>query len=197
MRTVGTALRTWRLAPVVVEESLWAVFPRRELLLEDVFRLPQWDVRIVASVVIQNAEVRGQLIERVIRESVCSFQVPKGVACDRAYLVHLGDVAYVEKMSYFLFRGVSRHPLMTDIGVRETDPRQWKKSFALLAGTGSLVSFRRPVVCRNHVVLSESVSAAENADLREDYGELRRRVVADPLVKLRRGNDGIGRGREF
>ena len=37
--TVGTALETWRLVPGVVDESRWAVFPRRELLWEDVCRL--------------------------------------------------------------------------------------------------------------------------------------------------------------
>ena len=33
-----------------------------------------------------------------------------------------------------------------------------------------------------------------NASLREENGELRRSSVADPLVKRRRGNDGVGRG---
>ena len=37
---------------------------------------------------------------------------------------------------------------------------------------------------------------SKNANLREEKGELRRRVTADPLVRRRRGNDGIGRGRE-
>ena len=38
---------------------------------------------------------------------------------------------------------------------------------------------------------------SKNANLREENGELRRRVAADPLVKRRRRNDGIGCGREF
>ena len=37
---------------------------------------------------------------------------------------------------------------------------------------------------------------SKNANLREENGELRRRVAADPLVKRRRGKDGIGCGRE-
>ena len=36
-----------------------------------------------------------------------------------------------------------------------------------------------------------------NAILCEENGELRRSSVVDPLVKRRRGNDGIGRGRGF
>ena len=38
---------------------------------------------------------------------------------------------------------------------------------------------------------------SKNANLRDENGELRRRVAADPLVKRRRGTDGIGRGREL
>ena len=145
--TVGTSLETWRLAPGAVDESLWAVFPRRELLCEDVCRLSRWDVRMAATVAIQDAEVRGQVVHRFIRESVRSFQVPDELACDRAFLGDLADAAYVEKMNDFLLRGFGRHPLLTDkcsrnIVVRETDPRQWKTSFALLAGTGRLVSFQ-------------------------------------------------------
>ena len=102
---------------------------------------------MAASVAIQNAEVRGQVIERVIRESVRLLQVPEELACGRAYLRDPADAAYVQKMNYFLLRGVGRHPLMTDdrsrnIVVRETDPLQWKTSFALLTGTGRLVSFQ-------------------------------------------------------
>ena len=37
----------------------------------------------------------------------------------------------------------------------------------------------------------------KNANLREENGELCHRVAADPLVQRRRGNDGIGRGRDF
>ena len=37
---------------------------------------------------------------------------------------------------------------------------------------------------------------SKNANLREENGELRRRVAADPLVKRRRGNNDIGRTRE-
>ena len=40
------------------------------------------------------------------------------------------------------------------------------------------------------------VFTSKNANLREENGELRRRVAADPLVNRRRGNDGIVRGRE-
>ena len=145
--TVETALETWRLVPGVVDESRWALFPRRELLWEDVCRLSRWDVRMAVWVAIQNAEVRGQVVDRVIRESVRSFQVPEELACDRAFLGDPADAAYVEKMIDFLLCGVGRHPLMTDdrscnIVVRETDPRQWKTSFALLAGRGRLVRFQ-------------------------------------------------------
>ena len=37
---------------------------------------------------------------------------------------------------------------------------------------------------------------SKNANLREENGELRRRVATDPLVRRLRGNNGIGRGRE-
>ena len=37
---------------------------------------------------------------------------------------------------------------------------------------------------------------SKNANLREENGELRRRVAADPFVNRWRGNDGIGRRRE-
>ena len=102
---------------------------------------------MAASVAIQNAKVRGQVVDRFIRESVRSFQVPDELACDRAVLGDPADAAYVEKMNDFLLRVVGRHPLMTDersrnIVVRETDPRHSKTSFALLAGTGRLVSFQ-------------------------------------------------------
>ena len=137
---------TWRLAPGEVDKSRPAVFSCRELLWEEVCRLPRWDVWMAASVAIQNVEVRGQVIERFIQGSVPSFQVPEELADDRSYLVNLTDAAYVKKMNVFLLRGVGRHPLMTDdrsrnIAVRDTDPRQWKRSFALLADTGRLVSF--------------------------------------------------------
>ena len=33
-----------------------------------------------------------------------------------------------------------------------------------------------------------------NANLREENAELRRSLVVDPLVKRRRGNDGVARG---
>ena len=100
--TVGTAFKKWRLAPeVVVDESRWAVFTRRGLLWEEFCRPPRWHDRITASVAIQNAEVRGQVIERVIRESIRSFQVPEELACDREFLRDPADAAYVEKMNYF------------------------------------------------------------------------------------------------
>ena len=128
----------------MVYASRWAVFPCREVLWDDVCRLPRCDVRMAASVAIQNAEVSGQVIERFIRDSVSSFQVPDELACDRAFLRNPADAEYVEKMNDFLLGGVGRHSLMTDdrsrnIVVRETDPPQWKTSFALLAGTGRLV----------------------------------------------------------
>ena len=49
-------------------------------------------------------------------------------------------------MNAHLFRGEGRHPMMTDdrvrnIVVRETDSRQWKTAFALLVGTGRVLSF--------------------------------------------------------
>ena len=47
-----------------------------------------------ASVAIQNAEVRGQLIDRFFRESVRSFPVPEELACDRAFLADPADAAY-------------------------------------------------------------------------------------------------------
>ena len=101
---------------------------------------------MAASVAIQDAEVHGQVMERLTRESVRLFQVPEELACDWAYLMDSGDAAYAENMNDFLLCGVVRHPLMTDdrgrnIVVREMDRRQWKTSFALLAGTGRLVSF--------------------------------------------------------
>ena len=45
-------------------------------------------------------------------------------------------------------------------------------------------------MCASVEALSE-----RNASLREKNGELRRSSVVDPLVKRRRGNDGVGRGR--
>ena len=38
---------------------------------------------------------------------------------------------------------------------------------------------------------------SKNANFREENGELRHRVATDPLVKRRRGNDGVSRGREL
>ena len=147
MGTVGNPSVSWRLAPDLAEESLWSVFPRRGLVWEDVRQLPRWDVRTVASVVNQNAEIRGQVMERLLRESTQSFQVPKEFERDRAFLADPADAIYVETMNAYLFRGEGRHPMMTDdrvrnIVVRETDPRQWKTVFALLVGTGRLVSFQ-------------------------------------------------------
>ena len=145
--TVGTALKTWRLAPGAVDESHWDVFPRRELPWEDVCRLSRLEVRMAASVAIQNAEVHGQVVDLFIRESVRSFIVPDELACDREFLEDPAEAAYVENMNHFLLLGVGRHPLMTDersrnIVVREMGSRQLRTSFALLAGTGRLVSFQ-------------------------------------------------------
>ena len=108
--TVGTSLETWRLVPGVVDESRWVMFPRRELLWEDFCRLSRWDVRMAAALAIKNEEVRGQVVHRVILESVRSFQVPQELACDRAFPGDAADAAYVEKINDFLLRGVGRHP---------------------------------------------------------------------------------------
>ena len=53
----------WRLAPGLVDENRWSVFPRRSLVLEAICQLPRWDVRTVALVVNQNGEIGGQVIE--------------------------------------------------------------------------------------------------------------------------------------
>ena len=71
----------------------------------------------------------------------------KELECDRALLADPVDAIYVEKMNSYLFHGEGRHPVMTDdrvrnVVVRGTEPRQWKKTFALLVGTGCLVSFQ-------------------------------------------------------
>ena len=141
------AFDTLRLAPGVIDESRWAVFPCRELLWEGVCRLPRWNIRMAASLAIENGEVYGQVIERFIWESVRSFQIPEELACNRAFPGDPADAAYVEKMNDFLLRGVGRNPLTTEdrsrnIVVPEADTRQWKTSFAFLAGTNRLVSFQ-------------------------------------------------------
>ena len=97
--------------------------------------------------VIQNAEIRGQIMERFLRASTRSFQAPKEFECDRAFLTDPADAIYVGNMNAYFFRGEGRHPMMTDdrvcnIVVRETDPRQWKMAFAFLVVTGRLVSFQ-------------------------------------------------------
>ena len=145
--TFGSPSVSRRLAPDLVYESRRSVFPRRGLVWEDVCHLPRWDVRTVASVVNQNAKMRGQVMERFLRESTRSFQVPKEFECDRAYLADPADAICVEKMNAYLFRGEGRHPMMADdrvrnIVVRETDSRQWKTAFALLVGTGRWGSFQ-------------------------------------------------------
>ena len=73
--------------------------------------------------------------------------MPKEIECDRAFIADPADAIYVEKMSAYLFQGEGRHPMMNEdrvrnVVVRETDPRQWKTGFALLVGTGRLVSFQ-------------------------------------------------------
>ena len=145
--TVGSPSISWRLTQDVVDESRWSVFPRRSLVWEAICQLPRWDVRTIASVVNQNAEIRDRVIGRFLRESTRSFQIPKELECDRAFLADPADAIYVEKMNAYLFRGKGRHPIMTDDGFCrvvfcETDPRQWKTAFALLAGTGRLISFQ-------------------------------------------------------
>ena len=141
---VGSRSVSWRLAPDLVDESRWSVFPRRGLLFEEVFHLPRWDVRTVASVVNQNAEIRGQVMGRFFLESTRSFQVPKEFECDRAFLAEPADTIYVEKMNAYLFQGEGRHPMMTDNRVRNilVRERQWKTAFALLVGTGRWGSFQ-------------------------------------------------------
>ena len=62
-------------------------------------QLPRWDVRTVASVVNQNTEIRGQVMDRFLRDSTRSFQVLKEFECDRAFLADPTDEIYVEKMN--------------------------------------------------------------------------------------------------
>ena len=105
------------------------MFPCRSLLWEAICLLPRWDVRTVASVVNLNAEIRGQFMERFLREQTRPFQVPKELECDRTFLADPADAIYVENMTAYLFRGEGRHPMMTDdrvrnVVVRETDSRQ-------------------------------------------------------------------------
>ena len=64
--TVGIPSVSCRLAPDLVDESRWSVFPRRVLVWEDICHLTRWDVRTVASVVNQDGEIRGQVIERFL-----------------------------------------------------------------------------------------------------------------------------------
>ena len=89
-------------------------FSASGLGMGDVCHLPRWDMRTVASVVNQNEEIRGQVMERFLRESTGSFQVPKEFECDRAFLADPADAIYVEKMNTYFFRGEGRHPMMTD-----------------------------------------------------------------------------------
>ena len=145
--TVGSPLKSWRLSPGVVGESRWAFFSRRGIVWEDFYRLPRWDMRLASTVAMQDAEIREEIMGRVFRESVRSYQVPKEIECDCAFLVEAADAIYVERMNEYLFQGVGRHPMLTDDRVRnfvvhETDPRRWKTAFALLVGTGRLVSFQ-------------------------------------------------------
>ena len=144
--TVGSPSVSWRLTQDVVDESRWSVFPRRSLMWECICQLSRWDVQTVASVVNQNAEIRAQVIQRFLRESTRSFQVPKEIECDRAFLADPADSIYVGKMNAYFFHWEGRHLMMTDdrvrVVVRETDPRQWKTAFALLVGTVRLVSFQ-------------------------------------------------------
>ena len=60
--TVGSPLVSCRLNRDVVDESRWSVFPPRSLVWEAMFQLPRWNVRKVALVVNQNAEIRGQVV---------------------------------------------------------------------------------------------------------------------------------------
>ena len=61
--TAGSPSVSWRLVPGLVDESRWSVFPRPGLVWEDICHFPRWDVPTVASVVNQNAEIRGQVME--------------------------------------------------------------------------------------------------------------------------------------
>lgn len=54
--TVGAPSLSWHLAPGIVEESCWSVFPRRGVVWEDICQLPRWDGRTAASVASQNAK---------------------------------------------------------------------------------------------------------------------------------------------
>ena len=99
------------------------------------------------TVAMQDGEIRDEIMERVFRESVRSYQVPKEPECDRAFLVEAADPIYVECKNEYLFRGIGRHPILTDDRVRNfvvhrTDPRRRKTAFAFLVGTGWLVSFQ-------------------------------------------------------
>ena len=62
-------------------------------------------MRALASVVNQNAEIRGHVMERFLRESTRSFQVPKEFECDRAFLADPADEIYVEKMNAYFSEG--------------------------------------------------------------------------------------------
>lgn len=79
-------------------------------MCEEVCQLRRWDVRKAAPVAVQSAEGRSQVIRRIIRETVRSFQVPKGRVCDREYLVDPANAQYVEKMNYFMRLEVGLHP---------------------------------------------------------------------------------------
>ena len=86
-------------------------------------------------------------MERFLRESNRSFQLPKEFECDVVFLAYPADAIYAEKMNANLLRGEGWYQMMTDdrvrnIVVRETDPRQCKTSFALMVVTGRLVSFQ-------------------------------------------------------
>ena len=85
--TVGSPLKSWRLLLQVLDQSRWAVFSRRGIVWEDLSQLPRREIRLASTVAMQDAEIRDEIMGRVFRESVRSYQVPKELECDRAFLV--------------------------------------------------------------------------------------------------------------
>ena len=147
VRPVRTALKTWRFAPGVVDESRWAVFFTSRALLGRRLSAPQMGCSDGG---LGGDSERGSSWsgDPASYPRVGSFvPCPERARLCLGVLVNPAYAPYVEKINDFLLRGVDRHPLMTDarirsIVVRETDPRQWKTSSALLACTDLMVSFQ-------------------------------------------------------
>ena len=53
----------------------------------------------------QKTEIRGQVMERYLRESTRSFQVPNEFECDRVFLADPADAIYMEKMHAYFSEG--------------------------------------------------------------------------------------------